>query len=92
LPVGMPLQPGTYEALVTPPERTAGASMDVWSPSGPTCVSPVGRFTIHEALLGPADFEGVSPFVRLALDYEVSCVNTPPLRGSMRIMSAVPVP
>jgi hypothetical protein len=92
LPVGMPLQPGTYEALVTPPERTAGASMDVWSPSGPTCGSPVGRFTIHEALLGPADFEGVSPFVRLALDYEVSCVNTPPLRGSMRIMSAVPVP
>lgn len=91
LPLGTPLQSGTYQAPVSLSQRVDTAAMDILMSNGP-CEQPNGTFTIHEVQLAPPDgsVDG-TPVANLALDFTVSCAGLPPVTGSVRQGSAIPL-
>lgn len=87
---GTPLRVGVYENAVD--EFFPQPGRPILSLSGGVggrCATVYGRFTVHEVVA-----DGNGGFATLAVDFEQRCDSTtaPPLFGSVRLNSSVPLP
>jgi hypothetical protein len=89
---GQPLVPGTYTIVPSRPgvPRSGPDITSEWN--WERCTSGMsGSYTIHEVVVAAERLFDGFPLQRAAIDFDISCQGGPPLAGSLRFFSGVPL-